>query len=187
MVEKVSPSNGHLGDPVEASTAIENQTVNLGYVVPSASPTQLSVDDADITEANLNEFAETSSTTSFDVTIDPGEAFVGGSWLAIDVSTTVTLASGTTNQTVFVGWDWESGDNILIGLDSAFGAYEPQLPLWDFDTDANGVTNATDRRYNKTQNEVQTYSTFSNVPSTLPAGVIVHVDDEDKLYWEDGT
>lgn len=151
MSEKANPSiNRNISAFKTAGAIALGGSSVRGWISRSASPSQISVQDSDIDDTQLNEFAETSSTTSFDVTIDAGEAFVYGSWLAIDVSTTVTLASSTNNQTVYVGWNKDGSDDVIVGLSSAFdsatGNTDQKIPLFDFDTDTGGVTAATDRR-----------------------------------------
>lgn len=105
--------------------------------------------DQGLAGAPLNEFAETHSATSFDVTIDTGAAFEGGRWMGRDVTTTVTLASSTSNQTVYAGWSKSSANTVHVGLDSDFpaGYAGRRIPLWTYDTDGSGVPSApTDER-----------------------------------------
>lgn len=151
MTEKANPSVNRPAEAFKTAGAIAyGGHGSGGFVVDGANPTQISVQDSGITEGNLNTFAETSSASSFDVTIDPGEAFVFGSWLAIDTSTTVTLASSTAGQTVYVGWNKNGADDVIVGLASAFssasGDTDERIPLWTFNTDGSGVTSVTDKR-----------------------------------------
>lgn len=150
MTEKANPSINRNIDAFKTAGAIAYGGHEEGFVIDGANPTQLAVQDTDITESNLNTFAETSSASSFDVTIDAGEAFVFGSWLAIDTGTTVTLASSTNNQTVYVGWNKDGSDDVIVGLnatfDNATGNTDQKIPLWTFDTDSSGVTSVTDER-----------------------------------------
>lgn len=118
-----------------------------GWIVPSANdPANIAGDNSDITKSNLNAFAETSSGSSFDVTIDGGQAYIGGAWLARDTTTTVTLSSSTNNQDVYVGWDVSTNNSVIIGTSSAFDADDPKHKIWTFDTDGSGVTSSTDQR-----------------------------------------
>lgn len=151
MTDLVNPSRGRTADSFQTSGAIAyGGHGDDGFIIDSANPTDLSSQNSNITEGNFNNFQESSSASSFDVTIDPGEGFIYGSWVAIDTSTTVTLASQTNNQTVYVGWDRDTADDVIVGLDSAFastgGDTDKKIPLWDFDTDGSGVTSVTDRR-----------------------------------------
>lgn len=151
MAEKVNPSPTRPAEAFKTAGVIAQAGGSAdGFIVRGSSPTELSTQDGGIAEGNLNTFAETSSGTSFDVTIDPGEAFVYGSWLAIDTSTTVTLSSSTNDQTVYVGWNKDGTNDVIIGLSSAFatasGDTDEKIPLFDFDTDGSGVTSVTDRR-----------------------------------------
>lgn len=98
------------------------------------------------TTSNLKAFSESHSSSSFDVTIEGGEAFVVGAYLAIDTQTTVTLSSSTNNQTVYLGWTKGKQDDVKIGKSGAFASDDRKIPIWDFDTDGSGVTSSTDRR-----------------------------------------
>lgn len=151
MVEKVNPSVNRPADAFETAGAIaEAGGAGSGWISPSASPSAISVQDGDITEGNLNEFAQTSSGSSLDVDIDAGEAFIYGAWLSIDTTTTVTLAASTAGQTVYVGWAKDEPDNVIIGLEGAFDTAasntDQKIPLFTFDTDGTGVTSTTDDR-----------------------------------------
>jgi len=151
MTQKVNPSPNRPAEAFKTAGAIaQGGGAGQGYIAPASSPTDISTQDSGITEGNLNAFAETSSGTSFDVTIDAGEGFVYGSWLAKDSSTTVTLASSTSNQTVYVGWNKGGTDDVIVGTSSDFatatGDTDEKIPLFDFDTDGSGVTSVTDRR-----------------------------------------
>jgi hypothetical protein len=150
MTDKVNPSLNRPANPFKTAGAISLAGASDGWISRAASPSDISVQDSEIDDTVLNAFSQTSSTSSFDVTVDPGEAFVYGSWLAIDTTTTVTLASSTAAQTVYVGWNKDSADDVIIGLQSAFdnatGNTDKKIPLFDFDTDGSGVTASTDRR-----------------------------------------
>lgn len=150
MTEKANPSINRPAEAFKTAGAIGYGGHSEGYVVPSASPTEISQQDSGITQADLNAFAETSSGSSLTVDIDGGEAFVFGSWLAIDTVTSVGLSSGTANQTVYVGWNKGGSDDVIVGTSAAFanasGDTDQKIPLWDFDTDGSGVTAVEDRR-----------------------------------------
>lgn len=128
-----------------AGTIADTTDITSGYVKHASNSTVLATVSS-ISESALNAFAESHSSSSYDVTIDPGEAFIYGAWVARDTSTTVTLASSTTGQTVYVGWAYDQPDTPIIGLASAFNANDQKIPIWDFDTDGSGVTSSTDRR-----------------------------------------
>lgn len=148
MTDRVFPSLDRTALSREFAAAIRYAgSVPNGWIVPSADdPGNIATDDSNITEGNLNAFAETSTTSSFDVTIDAGQAYVGGAWLARDTSTTVTLSSSTNGQSVYVGWDVDTNNTVLIGKSGAFDADDPKHEIWTFDTDGSGVTSATDKR-----------------------------------------
>jgi hypothetical protein len=106
MTEKANPSINRPAEAFKTAGAIAYGGNEEGFVIEANNPTQISVQDAGIVEGNLNAFDETSSGGSLDVTIDGGEAFVFGAWVAIDTQTTVTLAADTAGQVVSVGWNW---------------------------------------------------------------------------------
>jgi len=84
MTEKANPSVNRPVDAFQTAGAIAYGGSDEGFISPANSSTEISVQDDDINEAQLNAFDQTSSGSSLDVTIDGGEAFVLGSWLAID-------------------------------------------------------------------------------------------------------
>lgn len=152
MTEKANPSINRPAEAFKTAGAIALAGGSeVGWVSASASPSEIAQQDPDISESSLDAFAENHSASSLDVTIEGGEAFVFGSWLAIDTNTTVTLATSTASQTVYVGWNKDGSDDVIVGLESDFatasGDTDEKIPLWDFDTDSTGVTSATDRRY----------------------------------------
>jgi len=150
MTEKANPSVNRPVDAFQTAGAIAYGGSDEGFISPANSSTEISVQDDDINEAQLNAFDQTSSGSSLDVTIDGGEAFVFGSWLAIDSSTTVSLDADTDGQTVSVGWNKNGSNDVIIGLDATFssatGDSDQKIPLFSFDTDSSGVTNVVDER-----------------------------------------
>jgi len=141
MTDKVNPSKNRPAESfVTATASIAKGGGTEGYVVHD-SPTDAAIDDADLNEAALNSFEETSGAASLDVTIDPGEGFAGGAWFARDVETTVTLEASTSNQIVYAGWDKDLPDDVIIGLESDFKDLDQKIELYSYDTDADGVTN----------------------------------------------
>jgi len=150
MTEKANPSNSRPIESFKTAGAIAYGGGTDGFISPSSEPSEISVQDSSINESNLNAFQETSSGTSLDVTIDGGEAFVFGSWIAIDTQTTVTLAGSTTGQVVYAGWNKDGSDDVIIGLSSDFasasGDSDQKIELYSFDTDSSGVVGVDDRR-----------------------------------------
>lgn len=147
MTDRVYPSLDANASSRTTARTIQFAGGSDGWVVPAADdPGNLATDDPDIDETALNAFAATTSATSHDVTIDPGAALVGGAWLARDVSTTVTLAASTADQTVYAGWDVSKSHQVIVGLASAFNADDPTVPLFEFDTDSTTVTATNDIR-----------------------------------------
>lgn len=151
MTDKVNPSQFRPAEAFKTAGAIALGGGQAdGYITSGSNPSQLSVQDSGIDETQFDAFSATTSTTSFDVTISAGEAFVYGAWSAIDTSTTVTLASSTADQTVYVGWNKDGTNDVIVGLQAAFdnatGNTDQKIPLFDFTTDGSGVTSSTDRR-----------------------------------------
>lgn len=151
MTEKANPSANRPADAFETAGAIAHAGGEQnGWISPSSAPSSIAEQDNDLTLSNLSAFTESSSGSSLDVTIDGGEAFVYGAWLAIDTQTTVSLAASTTGQTVYVGWNKDTRNDVIVGLDSAFSSdqtdTDERIPLWTFDTDGSGVTSVTDER-----------------------------------------
>ena len=153
MTEKVNPSPNRPADAFTTAGAIAYGGGNRdGYIVPSSKPTELSKQDSDITESNFNNFVQSSSSSSLTVSIDAGEAFIFGSWVVSDNSPSrnITLQAGSNNQTVYVGWNKDAANDVIIGLDSSFDTTasnsDQKIPLYSFDTDSNGVINVVDER-----------------------------------------
>lgn len=146
MTDRVNPSYRGGGSSYETAGAIALGGGSDGYVQPSGSPTDMAVQASGIDDTALAAFDETSSGSSLTVTIDAGEAFVNGAWLARDVSTNVTLAASTNNQTIYAGYDATGQDVVIIGLSGAFNSDDRKIELFEFDTDGTGVTSVTDLR-----------------------------------------
>lgn len=147
MTDKVIPSAGGSSNGYIVAQLIRYGASTDGWIQESASALLADNDsDLDQTAVPLNAFTASHSATSLDVTIDTGEGFVGGAWVARDVTTTVTLAASTTGQTVYLGWDYNATETVRIGTSGAFESEDPRIPIWTFDTDGSGVTAATDER-----------------------------------------
>lgn len=152
MTQRANPS---VNRPTEAfktagAIALAGGTED-GWISPSDETSDISIQDPAISDEDLNAFAESSVTDSTTITIDPGEAFVFGSWIVKDTETEVELAPSTPDQTVFLGWNNNEANDVIIGLVDDFNNgpndVDQRIPLYDFDTDASGVTSVTDRRY----------------------------------------
>lgn len=150
MTEKANPSINAPAKAFKVAGAIAYGGNEDGFIIESNNPTQIAIQDSDINENNLEAFDESTTGSSLDAIIDGGEAFVFGSWLCIDTQTTVTLAADTSGQEVYVGWNKDGTDDVIVGLDTAFseasGDADQKVPLWSFDTDANGVDAIQDLR-----------------------------------------
>lgn len=138
MTQQVHPTQGEASSQL-TSGAIKWATLS-DWIVPSGTDYLASF--AGLTGTPLNGFQESHTASSLDVTVDTGEAFVGGRWCAKDTQTTVTLAASTTNQTIYLGWASGSANTVVIGLDSAFSASDDgrRTQLYECDTDGSGVT-----------------------------------------------
>jgi len=204
MTQKANPSIRRPAEAFKTAGAIAYGGSVDGFVVDSANPTDISTQDAGIDETTFNSFGATTSTSSLTVNIDPGEGFVFGSWLAIDTQTTVSLDASTTGQTVYLGWNKDTSNDVIIGTDSSFATAQSdsdqRIPLYDFDTDSTGVTSETDRRQiGRAQDlaalsiadelDVPVYSDSSNAPQTQ--GNVISVDGSGTqtagLYLHDGS
>lgn len=117
-----------------------------GYIRPGTDPSEMARVDGQLDHSTFTAFDQSSSSSSHDVTIHPGEAFVYGSWLAIDTDTTINLDGSTAGQTISVGWDRSQGNVVQIDKDGNFGEADRRIPIWEFDTDGSGVTSSTDLR-----------------------------------------
>jgi len=152
MTQRANPS---VNRPTEAfktagAIALAGGTED-GWISPSDETSDISIQDPAISDEDLSAFTESSVTDSTTITIDPGEAFVFGSWIVKDTETEVELAPSTPDQTVFLGWNNNEANDVIIGLVDDFNNgpndVDQRIPLYDFDTDASGVTSVTDRRY----------------------------------------
>ena len=144
MTDVVTLSVDRGAQPLEVGRTIASGAHNE-WVAPN-SRTLIADLNSGLAAGPYNAFAETSSGSSLTVTIDTGEAVVGGSILARDTTTDVALDASTSGQTVYVGWSATSNDTVIIGLAGAFAADDPRIPIWTYATDGSGVTSATDER-----------------------------------------
>jgi hypothetical protein len=151
MTQKANPS---INRPIEAfktsgAIALAGGS-SEGWISNSGTPSDISAQDDSIDENSLNAFAQTSNSSSLSISIEGGEAFVYGAWIAIDTSTSVTLSASTAGQTVYVGWNKDGTNDVIVGLDAAFsdasGDTDEKVPLFTYDTDGSGVTAVTDER-----------------------------------------
>lgn len=139
MTDRVNISPGHPNVPASTAKAFAN--AGGDWIVKNTET--LIADEYGPMAAGPYESYNHTGTSGFDVTIDTGEAVVGGACIARDTTTSVTLASSTSNQTVYLGWDTSQQDTVIVGLDSAFPADTPRVAIWEFDTDGSTVTTAT--------------------------------------------
>lgn len=128
-----------------------------GFIVPADEPTFSAQRWDALDETAFQEFDADYSSSSLDVTIQPGEAFVKG-WLATDETYDIELDSFEDGQTVILAWDADAvysdeihesrneADNVIVTLEQDLTVNVPYIPIWEFDTDGDGVTSAINRR-----------------------------------------
>jgi len=125
-----------------------------GFIVPGSDPTPAAKRRGDINETALDAFSLTTSSSSLDVTVTPGEGFVGG-WFCRDVDSTLTLPANTTvdivvgfnDQAIFdpnADADRDDADEVIIALAQNTGNDLPTTVAHRVSTDGSGVT-ANDR------------------------------------------
>jgi len=121
-----------------------------GFVVPGSDPTPAAQRRGDINETALAAFSLTTSSSSLDVTVAPGEAFVSG-WVCRDVSTTLALPANSTVDIVVgfdpdaifdpqVDADRDAADETVVDLAGNVDATTPTTTVHQLTTDGSGVT-----------------------------------------------
>jgi len=179
-----------------------------GFIVPGSDPTPAAKRRGDINEAALDAFTLATSSSSFDVTVAPGEGFVGG-WFCRDRATTLTLPANATvdivvgfnDQAVFdpnVDADRDDADEVIIALAQNTNDDLPTTVAHRVTTDGSGVTSS--ERIARVGSSVQVesldattalqnprFQTVADVPNDLPAGTQVFIESENRLFIEDGT
>jgi len=73
-----------------------------------------------------------------EITVESGEAFVGGGYLARDTQTTAT-SSSTAPETFAVGWEHDSPDGVVIQPVSDFADRDRYLKIWEIDANLNST------------------------------------------------
>jgi hypothetical protein len=123
-----------------------------GGIVSGSDPTDASIRRSDIDETALDEFSLTSSASSLDVTVAPGEAFLGG-WLCRDTNTTLTLPPNATTDIVIghstdalfdpnVDPDRDAADEVIVDISSNVPADIPLVVAHRVETDGSGVVSS---------------------------------------------
>jgi 3'-phosphoadenosine 5'-phosphosulfate sulfotransferase len=134
----------------ELAQALDSFT--QGGIVSGSNPTDASVRRSDIDETALDAFSLSSSASSLNVTVGPGEAFVAG-WLCRDTSTTLTLPANATTDIVIghdidavfdptTDPDRDAADEVIVDLSSNVTGDIPQIVAHRVETDGSGVTSA---------------------------------------------
>jgi hypothetical protein len=178
-----------------------------GFIQSGAQPTPAAIRRPEIDETALNAFA-LASTSGFDITVDPGEGFVGG-WCCRDVTTTVSVPANTTS-TVVLAWSLDAAfdpttnsnrdlaDKVRVDIRQNVDPQYPSTDLFDVTADSSQIVGTTDlRRLGPTIDAdalsvsdkftLPRFSTKNNVPTSFPEGTLVYVEDTGELFVEDGT
>jgi len=179
-----------------------------GFIVPGSDPTPAAQRRGDIDETALDAFSLTTSTSSLDVTVTPGEGFVGG-WFCRDVDSTLTLPANTTvdivvgfnDRAIFdpnVDVDRDDADEVIIALAQNTNDDLPTTVAHRVTTDGSGVTSS--ERIARVGSSVQVeslsasgalrnprFQTLADVPNDIPVGTQVFVESENRLFIEDGS
>jgi hypothetical protein len=175
-----------------------------GWISPPTETSDISVQDPAIKHEKLNAFEESSTTDSLTVSIDPGEGFVFGSWVVKDTITEVNLAPNTSDQTIYLGWNNNEANDVIIGPIDNFNTgpndTDQKIKLYEYDTDSSGVSTVTDnRRIGKAIDSnsitiaeklgLPVYSDSSNAP--VEQGTSIYIDGESSeregIYVYDGS
>lgn len=137
MTDRIEPTQGP--GRVLSSTRMQ-ATLRYGgsdHVVPSDTDVQAGR-DPDLADGPLGAFAHVGS-SGLDVTIDTGEAFVAGGYVARDTQTTVTLPANATSY-VALGYDYTATDGLLLGVEADFPTTSESIRLYEVSTDGSSVT-----------------------------------------------
>jgi len=105
---------------------------------------------------NDGDFSLTTSTSSFDVDVAPGEAFMGGHFVGSDSTVTVTVNSSVTSEIFLVVDDAKTDNAAIVAQDKPdsdpTGQYVTKLH--EVTSDGSGVTGTTDfRKYTPFPNQ----------------------------------
>lgn len=138
--------------PLDGSTMARYNAYTEGWVATFtlvADQVPEGGDDGQLAAPPYNAFAYNDADSSgLNPVIDSGEAMVHGSPLARDDQTTsITLQDNLAGQTVYVGYEPLTNNEVVVGLDSAFSADARRIPIYDFEASGGAiVTPPTDRR-----------------------------------------
>ena len=147
MTELVNPSINRVATALETAGSIAYAGGSVdGYIQQANTPSDISVKSTEINEGNLNAFAESHSASSFDLTVDAGEAFIYGAWVVTDEQNTVTIPADETGYLIYLGWDIDGANNLIIGDSSSFNTDDPKIQLYSVNTDGSGITDVNDNR-----------------------------------------
>lgn len=149
MTDRVEPTQG----PGRTLSSTRMQAAlrygGSEWVVPADMDVQAGR-DPDLTGGPLGAFGHV-STSGLTVTIDTGESFVAGGYVARDTQTPVTVPASTTSY-IAVGYDYTqrpdaNGDDALIlDVESNFPASSESLRLWEVTANTSDVTGIANRR-----------------------------------------
>lgn len=146
MTDNVSPSrNETIYSYLLARTIHEHGDVGNGWIVPEDETVLADHANTSVVDAPYGAF-RLYAINGLDITINHGEAFIGGAWVARDDRTSLTLAENTDNQTIYVGWRNDDGNRVIVGRETAFQDADVKLPLYTLHTNATEVYDWEDQR-----------------------------------------
>lgn len=150
MADNVNPSPGGTGTARTIAQAIKNHGLaSGGWVVPQGEVVAADEPTTDVDGSHIRDqggFRTIAvNPNDIEVTIGPGEAFVGGAWLAQDSSSYVSVEDNTDNQLIYVGYNADARESVLVDTADGFADEDEKTPIWSIDVD-NGTFYASDRR-----------------------------------------
>ena len=149
----------------EVSAAIQYGGGTKGFI--SEDGERLVEDsEGDLPSGDLGTF-DVEAEDGLTVTIGAGEALVEGAYIATDETFDVDLNADETEQSVYIGWRDGVPDEIVVGLDGAFGSADHQLEAWRFDADGESVASSSDQRVIGQTLGVDVFSYDQPSPSTF--------------------
>jgi len=152
MVVRIEPTNGSGINRAVSSRrlAAASRYAGSDWIVPATRDINATRDGA-LAAGPLGGFARIDGDNSNQtVQFDTGEAFVGGAYLASDDTSasehTVGPLPDNATTTIYLGWDLDTADTLIIGPSGDFASEDPKVELWEVTTDGTSITADTDRR-----------------------------------------
>ena len=149
MTQIVNPSIDRVADSFLTSGSLAYAGLKQGGIVPSGQQTELAKQSA-ADETVLNGFKAAMNLTTDgsptpDFTVSAGEAFIFGAWVIKD---SITQLTAPTNSiiTIYVGWDKDSANNVIVGQESDFSNQDSKVAIAEVTSNSDGVTDISDIR-----------------------------------------